>query len=253
MVTIHGSFFSLLFTGLRVPGIGNVGQRAYGTNSITVVITRQSQSLPRCSLITAFKCSLFFPEQCFWCQLGGTSRQRLVETLCNVSLSADNNGGAKLSCPTFPFSSFFQFSTSTSKIECIHQWSGEKRHLVVSGVNCLLFSRRCSCRWKIKSSQRWQFICSYRKKRRLCFDQQRSWTLLSTCCTVSVKRASSIDLLGFCIQRQQTCSSRGQQGFAAACVFVALLLPPEDLYNGIKWDSFCSLLITHHKRAAVIK
>lgn len=155
-------FSSLAWECLGSVMWANVATSAYGTNSITVVITRQSQSLPRCSLIT-WKCSLFFPEQCFWCQLGGTSRQRLVETLCNVLLSADNNGGAKFSCPSFPFSSFFQFSTSTSKMECIHQRSGEKRHLVVSGVNCLLFSERCSYRWKIKSSQRWQFICSYRK------------------------------------------------------------------------------------------
>lgn len=63
----------------------NVETCAYGNNSITVGITRQSQSLPHCSLIRG-KCSLFFPEECFWCRFGGTSRQLLVETLCNVSV-----------------------------------------------------------------------------------------------------------------------------------------------------------------------
>lgn len=97
----------------------NVETSAYGTNSITVVMTRQSQSLPRCLLITG-KCSLFFFEERFWCRLGGTSRQPSVETLCNVSFvlvleSTDNNGGAVLSCYL------------------------SHNHLVVNVVNCLLF------------------------------------------------------------------------------------------------------------------
>lgn len=175
-----------------------------------------------------------------------------------VLVSTNNDGGAKFSYPTFTFLSFFKFQTTTSKIECIFPSSAAYSDLEEGwniretfGCQCCESSVVQPMLLLLTKDQVLKTITVHlllQKKRRLCFDQQRSWTLLSTCCTVF----SSIDHLGFCTQRQQTCGSRGQQGFAAACVFVALLLPV-DLCSGTKWNSFCSLLVTHQEQQSINK
>lgn len=61
-----------------------------------------------------------------------------------------------------------------------------------------------------------------------------------------------IDLLGFCIHRQQTSSQLGKPA-GVLCGLHVCRLVPVDLWSGTKWKSSRSLLITGHKRAAVIK